>query len=82
MSSKKIDKFTLLTKINKVYNTNIEIEIIQVVRIDRSLNSSLLLKEINTKIPSWDDLIDLMYTDFYNVNLYRKIYYQYEIGSL
>ena len=72
MSSSPIDKFTLLTKINKVYNTNIEIEADEVVRIDRSLNSSLLLKEINTKIPSWDDLIDLMYTDFYNVNLYRR----------
>ena len=72
LSSSPIDKFTLLTKINKVYNTNIEIEADEVVRINRSLNSSLLLKEINTKIPSWDDLIDLMYTDFYNVNLYRE----------
>tara|TARA_B100001287_G_C22666876_1_gene523260 strand:+ start:1135 stop:2010 length:876 start_codon:yes stop_codon:yes gene_type:complete len=72
LSASPIDKFSLLKKINKAYSANIEIEPDDSLKIDRSLNSTLLMKQLDAKIPPWDDLIDLMYTDFYNMNFYRE----------
>lgn len=66
LSVNPIDKFSLLQMINKKYGKNLEIEDSKKLVIDRSLNSEALRKAINLKIPSWEELVSSMYSDFKN----------------
>ena len=61
LSSKKISKFDLLTKISKIYHKKIKIKKISSPKIDRSLNSRLIRKKISYKVPSWNAMINEMY---------------------
>lgn len=57
LSSKRISKFNLLNKINKLYKKNINIIKYDKIKIDRSLNSSIFKKIINYKVKNWDQML-------------------------
>ncbi|KGJ94231.1 dTDP-4-dehydrorhamnose reductase family protein [Thalassotalea sp. ND16A] len=59
-----IDKFTLLSKVAKVYSKEITIHESDELEIDRSLDSSRLRTASNYSPLSWDELINLMHTDY------------------
>jgi dTDP-4-dehydrorhamnose reductase len=57
ISGKRINKYTLLKKISKIYNKNTPIKKDNTFKIDRSLNSSKFIKRTNYKKKSWDKMI-------------------------
>ena len=57
ISSRAIDKYTLLKKIQKVFKKdNVEIKLDKKIKIDRSLVSKFQ-KKYNVKVSSWDKMI-------------------------
>ena len=60
VSSSPIDKYSLLTKLSKIYEKNIEISPDYKLSIDRSLNSSKFKKETGYKPLEWDKSIEIM----------------------
>ena len=60
LSSEPISKFDLLTLFKKYYSKSILIEEETDYKIDRSLNSNRLKKEINYKSESWEKMIKRM----------------------
>lgn len=62
VGGERIDKFSLLTSINKIYSVNAEIVANSDVKVDRSLNSLRFYNAVGRKIKSWDEMI----TDMYN----------------
>jgi len=68
ISSKPIDKFSLLSLISDVYSKNISIVADHEVVIDRSLSSSRLKSVIDYEPPDWVSLI----RDLYSFNLSQK----------
>jgi dTDP-4-dehydrorhamnose reductase len=64
LSVEPIDKYSLLKKIAKVYKKDIDISESSDFIIDRSLNSQPLRKKIGLVLPSWDELVEYMHTDF------------------
>ena len=71
ISSRKISKYNLLQKINKIYNLNKIIQKNKKFKIDRSLNSKKFVKKFKIYVSSWDKQILDMYKD-YKKN--KKIY--------
>ena len=63
ISGIKIDKYTLLKKIKKIYNKKIVIKKNTIIKIDRSLNNKLL-KTYFTEKKNWDDLIKDMKNEY------------------
>lgn len=63
VSGIKIDKYTLLKKIKKIYNKNIVIKKNTIIKIDRSLNNKLLKSYFPEK-KSWDNLIKDMKNEY------------------
>lgn len=63
VSSEPIDKFTLLSLVNNVYNAGIKIEPDDSFVIDRSLRSSKFRKETGFQSQSWEEMIDQMASD-------------------
>ena len=57
LSSKKISKFDLLKKINKLYKKNIRIVNDKKFVIDRSLKSTMFKKKIKYKTKNWDQML-------------------------
>ncbi|NSY35193.1 SDR family NAD(P)-dependent oxidoreductase [Pseudoalteromonas sp. JC28] len=64
LSVNPIDKFTLLSLISDIYGHNIEIYPSETFKIDRSLNSSKLRKELALNTPAWPELIEYMNMDY------------------
>jgi len=64
ISGNKIDKYTLLKKINKIYKKNIIIKKNVSVKIDRSLNNKLLKSYLSIKKNNWNNLIKNMKNEF------------------
>ena len=64
LSSKPINKYELLKLISIKYERNIIIEEDRTLKIDRSLDSKNLKKDIGLEIPQWPALIDIMYEDY------------------
>jgi len=63
VSTFKIDKFQLLTLINKIYKLNIEIIKYEDFYCDRSLDSSKYRKTANYEPPNWEEMVNEMYRD-------------------
>ena len=63
VSGSKIDKYTLLKKIKKIYNKNIVIKKNTIIKIDRSLNNKLLKSYFPEK-KNWDDHIKDMKNEY------------------
>ncbi|HIF9248502.1 TPA: dTDP-4-dehydrorhamnose reductase family protein [Photobacterium damselae] len=59
-----IDKYTLISKVASVYNKQIKIEKFEDFVIDRSLNSAQFREKTGFIPPSWDELIEFMYSDY------------------
>ena len=57
LSSKKISKYDLLKKINKLYQKNIQIIKDEKFKIDRSLKSSMFKRKIKYKTKTWDQML-------------------------
>lgn len=74
ISSKPIDKFTLLNKLAKVYNQEIEIEPFSDFETDKSLNFSALHKETGYSPSSWDQQLEELHQHYklYKDSLYTK----------
>lgn len=68
LSSRPIDKYTLLKKISKLYKKEIIIQKDNSVVIDRTLNSKKLKKIIGYKTKSWDNMLKEMK----NIYFYEK----------
>jgi dTDP-4-dehydrorhamnose reductase len=64
LSVEPIDKFTLLNKVASLYSKHITINESTDLVIDRSLNSSKLQAATGFKVPNWDLLLDVMYSDY------------------
>jgi dTDP-4-dehydrorhamnose reductase len=64
LSSKKISKYNLLTKIKKIYKKKINIVKNINFKSDRSLNSSYIKKKLSYKVPSWNQMIKRMYLNY------------------
>ena len=64
LSVDRIDKFTLLSMINKVYGKETTIENYSDFAIDRSLDSSRLRTAVNFAPPSWLELIHEMHKEY------------------
>jgi dTDP-4-dehydrorhamnose reductase len=63
VSSDRISKYDLLTKVNERLGLNIEIIPDETVDIDRSLDSSLFRSVTQLPIPSWDAMISELQND-------------------
>lgn len=61
VGGKKIDKYSLLILISKIYKKNIAINKNITFKIDRSISSKNFCKNFNYKIKSWTNLIEEMY---------------------
>ena len=59
-----LDKYTLLRKVAKVYSKEITIDESDELEIDRSLDSSQLQTASNYSPLNWDELINLMHSDY------------------
>tara|TARA_B100001057_G_C22765378_1_gene917430 strand:- start:151 stop:1020 length:870 start_codon:yes stop_codon:yes gene_type:complete len=57
LSSKRISKYDLLQKINKLYQRNIKIIKDEKFKIDRSLESSMFKRKIKYKNKTWDQML-------------------------
>ena len=68
----------MLQIIAKIYGKNIEIEADDIVKVDRSLNSDVLRKEIGYIPRQWNYLITEMYNDFLESDFYRSKKEKYE----
>jgi dTDP-4-dehydrorhamnose reductase len=64
LASDPIDKFSLLNLIAFRYNMKIQINDSNILEIDRSLNSKLLDKALQTKHPKWEQLIEKMHYEY------------------
>ncbi|MCR9203019.1 MAG: SDR family oxidoreductase [Halobacteriovoraceae bacterium] len=64
LSSEKINKHELLSLVAKEYGKTISIAAVDEPKIDRSLNSELLRKELNFVPPSWGELVSEMYKNY------------------
>jgi dTDP-4-dehydrorhamnose reductase len=74
VSSSPISKYDLLSRINKVYGSNIKINKDRKLSINRSLNSSKFKNETGYNCPIWAKMINDMYKDYIeNVFLYKII---------
>jgi len=72
VSSNPISKFDLLTLVAHVYGKEIEIEPFDMIRDNKSLDSSLFRKVTGYTPPSWEILIDNMHRAYIkNRNMYR-----------
>jgi dTDP-4-dehydrorhamnose reductase len=63
ISSKPIDKYSLLQLINSIYGLGIKIRKNEEVTCDRSLNSSLFRKMTGFRPLEWKKMIEIMYED-------------------
>jgi len=64
VASDPINKFDLLSLINRIYGLNIDIEPEEEFFCDRSLNGERFEKVTGIKIPTWTDMISQMHKDF------------------
>ena len=64
ISSRKISKYHLLQKINKIYILNKKLIKNNNFKIDRSLNSSKFKKKFKINISSWNNQILKMFKDY------------------
>ena len=71
ISSKPISKFELITKINEVFNLNIDIEKDSSFSSNKSLNSNKFFSETKFDKPNWDSML----LDLYNDSLKNKSLY-------
>ena len=71
ISSKPISKFELITKINKLFKLNIDIEKDSSFSSNKSLNSSKFFNETKFDKPNWDSML----LDLYNDSLKNKSLY-------
>ena len=67
LSGKAISKYDLLNIIKRIYKKDIKIILDRKVKINRSLNSNILQKQIGYKPRNWNKLIQEMF-DF---NMYK-----------
>lgn len=63
IASDPINKYDLLTRIQKTYLISITIEPDHTIIIDRSLDAKKFRNETNIQIPSWDNMIEKMFLD-------------------
>jgi len=64
LSVEPIDKYTLLKLVAETYGKKIEINESCELVIDRSLDSSVLRKKIDYQVPTWEELIAQMHSDY------------------
>lgn len=72
VSSKPINKFDLLSLLNKYYQANVTIEPFEDHVIDRSLDSSAFRDTINFTPPDWEQMIEQMAADPTPYETWRK----------
>ena len=60
LSSNKISKYNLLTKIKKIYKKNIDIRKNYSIKIDRSLSNKISLRKFQFIVSSWSKMINEM----------------------
>ncbi|MFS1413853.1 NAD(P)-dependent oxidoreductase [Vibrio sp. 10N.286.49.C2] len=72
LSSDPINKYDLLKLVATRYGKNISIEKSDEFVIDRSLVSDRLKNELRLDIPSWDELVSDMYSDYLNKYANKK----------
>ena len=65
ISGKRINKYNLLKKINKIYNKKIKIKKVNKFTIDRSLDCSKFKKKTSYKQKNWDKMIIENKINFY-----------------
>ncbi|MBF9046479.1 sugar nucleotide-binding protein [Rhodobacterales bacterium LSUCC0031] len=63
VGAEKIDKLSLLRLIADVYRKDIDIDVDETFKIDRSLNSDKFLAATGYRAPAWPELIEAMYQD-------------------
>ena len=72
ISSQPISKFDLITKINKLFKLNIDIEKDSSFSSNKSLNSNKFFNVTNVDRPKWDSmLLNLYYDSINNKSLYN-----------
>ena len=72
ISSQPISKFDLITKINKLFKLNIDIEKDSSFSSNKSLNSKKFFSETRIEKPKWDSmLLNLYYDSINNKSLYN-----------
>jgi dTDP-4-dehydrorhamnose reductase len=72
ISSEPIDKFRLLTLVNKTFDAGITIERDEAFTIDRSLNSTLFRAATGLTPPAWEVMIERMASDPTPYDAWRK----------
>lgn len=72
VSSDPINKFNLLSLLNKYFQANVNIEPFEDCVIDRSLDSSVFRDTIDFSPPRWDQMIEQMATDPTPYERWRK----------
>jgi dTDP-4-dehydrorhamnose reductase len=72
ISSQPVSKYELLKLVADRYSKDIDIEPYGDVQIDRSLDSSLFQNATQYSPPSWQELVEKMYTNFISASYYRK----------
>lgn len=73
LSAAPISKFDLLQKVAKVYNHDIEIDADYDLKINRSLDSSMLMSLQTWQPPGWDELLENMFSDYVEVIERRRV---------
>lgn len=74
LSGKKINKFSLLKLINKVYSLKKDIKKVSKPKINRTLNNNKFKKYFSYKEKNWNILIKELYQDYIeNKNLYKNL---------
>lgn len=68
LSAEPIDKFSLLSKISKIYGHKTEVMPFGDYQIDRSLDSSRFRSETGFEPEGWDIMLNDMYADFRSFN--------------
>lgn len=72
ISSQPVSKYELLKLVADRYSKDIDIEPYGDAQIDRSLDSSLFQNATQYSPPSWQELVEKMYTNFISASYYRK----------
>ncbi|HQU83940.1 MAG TPA: SDR family oxidoreductase [Pyrinomonadaceae bacterium] len=71
ISSEPINKYDLLHLINEAYDANIEIELFEDFKLDRSLNSDKFRNETGFKPLTWEQMIKIMADDPTPYNIWK-----------
>lgn len=72
LSATPINKYELLKLVANAYGKKINIKPDATVKIDRSLDSTLLREAIGLQTIAWERMVQIMFEDYQSCNYYRK----------